>query len=667
MNFLNPWFAAGVAAVVIPALLVLYFLKLRRREELVPSTLLWRKAVQDLQVNAPFQRLRKSLLLLLQLLILALAVLALARPIIETTVADAERVVLLIDRSASMNAIEEDQSRLDRAKNQAALLAQTFNRRTDDWWSFLTFQGAAAQTQVMVIAFGEHAAVVSPYTTNTTELVHLIDSIAPTDERTDLREALNLAEAYMAPPTRLTSGMEDTPVSAASPARVVLISDGRIDNLDQVALTGEMSAIIVGEQQDNVGITTLRTQRNYEQPEILNVFLTVENFGPEPVATDVSLYIDGTLETVKSLQLAPPRPAGQPRADDDAPSAVPLAFQRPLDRGGVVEVRLSREDALAADNVARVVVAPPRRQRVLVVTSGNLFLDAVLRGLPLAERRFVTPAEYDQQRGQFETDGQSDFDVVIFDKVPPVDPPAGNFICLGTAPELPDLTLGEPLEPHTLIWWDETHPILRHVALDHVYVGESRPINAPDEAEVLIEGPAGPTLVRYSQDARQYLVLGFPIERSTWWSKPSFPVFVYNAIRYLGGGGEGDQGPVRPGATLRIPLPAGTDSVRLTRPDGQSVRLVPDAAGRAYYGGTNRVGLYRVSPGLEGRDAFAVNLEDRLESDIAPREQITVNAQPVAQMEMIKTETPEVWRWFVGAALVLLIVEWWIYNRKVML
>src|SRR5688500_49564 len=103
-TFLNPLAAAIAAAVVIPALLILYFLKLRRREMPVSSTLLWKKAIQDLQVNAPFQKLRRNLLLFLQLALLILLLLALARPIINFTPGAGKLAVILIDRSASMSA-----------------------------------------------------------------------------------------------------------------------------------------------------------------------------------------------------------------------------------------------------------------------------------------------------------------------------------------------------------------------------------------------------------------------------------------------------------------------------------------------------------------------------------------------------------------------------------
>src|SRR2546425_8629028 len=119
-TFLNAWTAALAGAIVVPSLLILYFLKLRRREMAVSSTLLWRKAIQDLQVNAPFQRLRRNLLLLLQLILLALLLLALSRPVSNYTPGPGKTTVILIDRSASMSAKDVDgHSRLDEAKRRA--------------------------------------------------------------------------------------------------------------------------------------------------------------------------------------------------------------------------------------------------------------------------------------------------------------------------------------------------------------------------------------------------------------------------------------------------------------------------------------------------------------------------------------------------------------------
>src|SRR5205085_7198208 len=125
-HFLNIWHAVLAAAIVVPSLLILYFLKLRRRELAVSSTLLWKKAIQDLQVNAPFQRLRRNLLLLLQMLLLLLLLLALSRPISNYTPGAGKMSVVLIDRSASMSTKDCDgHSRLDEAKKRAKALVET--------------------------------------------------------------------------------------------------------------------------------------------------------------------------------------------------------------------------------------------------------------------------------------------------------------------------------------------------------------------------------------------------------------------------------------------------------------------------------------------------------------------------------------------------------------
>ena len=64
MGFIAPLAAGIAAAIAVPALVSLYFLKLKRKRMVIPSTLLWQRAVQDLQVNAPFQKIKNNLVLL---------------------------------------------------------------------------------------------------------------------------------------------------------------------------------------------------------------------------------------------------------------------------------------------------------------------------------------------------------------------------------------------------------------------------------------------------------------------------------------------------------------------------------------------------------------------------------------------------------------------------
>src|SRR5690242_2392557 len=108
--------AWAVLAGIPVGIIALYFLKLRRRPVQVPSTLLWRRSLEDLHVNSLFQRLRKNLLLFLQVLAVLLAMLALSGPRMKGTVGAGQRYILAIDESASMGGTDVSSSRLERAK-----------------------------------------------------------------------------------------------------------------------------------------------------------------------------------------------------------------------------------------------------------------------------------------------------------------------------------------------------------------------------------------------------------------------------------------------------------------------------------------------------------------------------------------------------------------------
>src|SRR5229473_1307874 len=112
MNFFSPWSLLWLIPMA-TLIVVMYILKLRRKDVVVSSTFLWRQVIRDVQANAPFQKLRRNLLLLLQLIIAALIIFALARPFLRFSGIGGRNIVIIVDTSASMQSTDVAPSRLE--------------------------------------------------------------------------------------------------------------------------------------------------------------------------------------------------------------------------------------------------------------------------------------------------------------------------------------------------------------------------------------------------------------------------------------------------------------------------------------------------------------------------------------------------------------------------
>lgn len=676
MKFLDPTTIAVAAALTIPPLVALYFLKLKRAVRVVPSTLLWKKAIEDLRVNAPFQRLRKSLLLLLQLLVLVLAALALGKPMFQAAETHEGTLILLIDQSASMSVMEKDgATRLDLAREQAKNVVDAMS---DD-------------ARAMVIAFSDRAAVVGSFDTDKQAIKRKIDSIEQTQSTTSLTEAITLAEAYS---QNLIIGGEapgsdvGAPISAAPSASVFLFSDGRIEDSEQTPFRhidpANMRITSIGERSDNVGILHMAARRNYERPNFLEVTAGVRNFGSAPVAADATLYIDGRNVDVQTLQLPPAirpadeTPSGAGDADAVDPGVQIVVFdQIEYGGGGVVEVVLKVDDALPADDRAWSVIDPPRRLRVLLVSPDFLFLENVLETLE-AELVKMSPAQYENAgENEIAAENRSLFDVVIFDRHSTERLSQGNYFFWGAAPQIEGVTLGDPIRNEILFDWDETHPILRYIAVETVDVAEWFALKLPPEAKLIIDGETTPVMAHLTRNASQYLISAFSLVvrddqgatrfNTDWPTKLDFVIFMQNAVQFLASNQSliGKRSVV-PGEPLTLLPPAGAESVNITRPDGTIDEIGIGGQQSIHYGRTRQVGVYRVAPAVQGQDAFAVNLFSQVEGNIAPVETLTVGAEGARpQAASVEVNKPA-WRYLLLALLVLLLLEWVVYNRRVM-
>ncbi len=520
MEFLTPMIGLYAAAATVPLLLLLYFLKLRRQEMLVSSTLLWKRAVQDLQVNAPFQKLRRNLLLLLQLLTLAAILLALTGPVLALRRGPGQRFVLLIDRSASMNATDVEPTRLDAAKKQAKVFIESMRGGSALSWR-------DQSDHAMVIAFDQRASVVCSFTADKRQLMTRIDAIEPSDGVSRLGEAVTVARAFAQ-----SSGAEAAGGSAVKSAQLVLFSDGRIADLDGIVVgADELVFHRIGESRDNVGVTAMNARRSYERPEEVEVFASIENFGTEPVTRDVQLSIGGNVQAVRSVTVPPCEMESGDKPF--SPGQTTLNFSLTHGEAGVLEVCQLGADSLSCDDAAWSVLDPPKRLAVLLVTQGNPVLESALKACPIARFDPCTPAGFDAMDPVAFTAGQQ-YDVVVLDNHVPAHLPPCRYLVFGPPPGGIDANSPRELENQLIIDWRSQHPVLQYVNMTNLFAARSHCLELPRDAEVLAEFNESPAVAVLHRRGGTFLLVNFDILQSNWPFEPSFVLFCYNALSYLG-------------------------------------------------------------------------------------------------------------------------------------
>lgn len=665
-RFLNIGPAALAAAIVVPSLLVLYFLRLRRRELPIASTLLWKKAIQDLQVNAPFQKLRKNLLLLMQLLLLALLLLALARPITFFTPGPGTTTVIIIDRSASMASPDiEGRTRLDEAKRRAKELINAMDRN-----------GTA-----MIIAFDDRAETVQPWTGDAAALRMAIDSIKTSDRKSRLKQAYQLAEAQTHfNPDQLRSNVE--------PPDVYVFSDGRVLDANELSISGNLKYEKVGtDKAGNIAIVSLDAKRNYERLNEVQVFARLANYGAEPVSVDVELWIspidpaDPSADSSQMggahvLKLLPERWTDEQRAEAEKQGIVPPAgveFKLDLPTAAVIRVeqKAKQGDHLLADDSAQVVVPPPKPLSVLLVTEGNQYIEQVLGSAQLKDFTILAPKDYESKQPK-------DHDVLVFDRyVPTYMPDSGNFIwigCIGPNLKLkPTLDNGQQvMADYTgVLDWNRDHAILRYVPLRQIYTMEAMKFDMPLESEVLVEGIKAPLMILHREGRSMHLVITFDTLQSNWPLLRSWPLFWYYALQYMALGSDLDvRQSLEPGATPRIPranlVRSGTSlkSIRLSGPGFSRDLPIPETGDFALPP-LDTVGVYKLDPIVPQYERIAVNLLDSNESNLIPVDRPPGNIGQATSLTGGKSRL-ELWWWLVACgAIPLLLLEWWVYTRRV--
>lgn len=611
---------ALLGLLILPIIIAFYMLRLRRRDVPIGSTFLWQQLIHDVEANAPWQRLRFSWLLLLQLLIALAVVLAAARPFSQAPSALAANVVLIVDTSASMNATDPEGPRIGLARDAARAIIDELP------------QGG----RVTVVAADGTAHVLVSETDERSEAFDAIDGISASQLPGDLTDAFALASALAA---------------RDADSSVVVVTDAGGDGLPVVGIGAPIRVVRVGSSDANQALAALSVARRSGGAQ-LEAFVAVSNPSGVEVTRRLELYADDALVDAREMTI----PAG--RRAEAIVGTVPASAR-------VVEARIAGEDALLTDDRAFALVPSDAPIRTLIVSPGNTYLEQAFALLPRLEVYAVAPDAYADALDEA-AEAQTPYGLVIFDRWQPDAPPDAAALYLGPDGGGSWGTAGETIDTPAIGATNADEPVLRYVDLSTVHVGRARALTLAAGMRPVVATPVGSPLLAIGRvDGRATAVLAFALGESDLPLQVAFPLLVSNLADALVPA-EGGVLPASAGLGTPIALALDPAVSSVTVSDGATSQIVPLTGGHGTLPGAERIGIREVfdaDGALVGR--VAANLFSAGESDIAPGDaQRITDMGRVTSGETDDGTTRAEWWWPIAlAVLALLLVEWVLFHR----
>ena len=316
MSFLRPM--AFIGLVIIPMILALYFFKRKSTEVKVSSVFLWNIAQSDLKASKSMQKLRKNLLMFLQLLGAFFCVLAMTSPYI-TAENDINKYNIVIDNSISMSAQTEDTTRLDMAKADAVNLV-----RSSATGSIFTVTQLNSTSAVLV--------------SNSEDKDQVIEAIE------------GIEQSYVPVDYDIIQWQDED-------SNTVFFSDRSLEGT---------STYVYGEAFDNCGIVSLTTDASGDS---IRTLAKVKNFGSASAQKRINLYVNGELYESEDVVLSP----------DETKDII---FTRYEGNSGEISASLDPSDGFVADDTAYGVVNTEAQIKVLLSGDVDPFLERAFGAIP---------------------------------------------------------------------------------------------------------------------------------------------------------------------------------------------------------------------------------------------------------------------------------------------
>jgi len=599
-------------------LIIFYFLKLRRPQLEIPSLALWRSVLNDRRVNSPFQRFKRNLLLLLQVLLLCCLATAAMQPFWPSGADRATFLPVLIDTSASMGALDtaDGESRLEAAKAEVRRLIDNL------LWG----------QRLSLIAVSSTARAVTEFTDNRRVLYDALDRLQVTPVVSRLEDGLRMTQALAR-----TVHIET----------VVLYTDGNVPPEVDFDLPFQLNFQKLPAAGPNIGITAVNARRAGGS---WDVFARIDGSETAQISADVELLQNGV-------------PAGSERISLDPGQSQRIVFHVESEGASSLEIRLKPEsfDSLASDNVAYLDL-PIGRPLTIYCPPELASYRHALTGLK-------DVLVYPDQDGKA---GPIDYDLIITDRKSDLEIEARTAMFVGIVPDDAARLIEVKDEGAAVIDWQRSAPLLQHVLLSGLQIAENPTSKegARDRDfeelgyEILAQGRAGPLILKKDASGRPTYYLLFHTDRSTLPYRVGFPILVANMIEIAQL--QAGLTEVRGQATgmLAPRLLAADTKFQIVDPNGDTFDAHSNADGVLQGVAAPLVGRYSIREGGREVASTGVSLLTAVESGLATVDRLQFRELAIgAAGTQLKTDRP-LWPYFALAGFLLLLVEWWYFQKR---
>lgn len=599
-----PW--GLLALLAVPVIIILYLLKQKYEEYITSSLYLWQNALQDVEANAPWQRLKKNILMFLQILAVILLALILSEPFNQSGNNKDGAVMLVMDCSLSMQSTDINPSRFEAARRDAVKLVEA----------------CGTGTEYSVIASGSTPYIVLHQVSDRNKVIQEINGLKVTDAAEDLEGTAELVHSL---------------IRENSEIQVSWFGDGTNPITDD-----NVRYYSYDRNGDNYAVTLL-SQRRLENSQEMTALSRIANFSLQDAELDVSLYTDGSFFDARRVMV------GAGESESLYWMEIPESVSR-------LECRIDTEDILEKDNIAGVMVYSNKVRKVLLATEKNIFLEKVLSLMPNLDIYRIGMEDVNEMKG---------YDLYIFDGEMPEKLPEDGHIILFHPPENEYFSLAGASE-YTEIR-STKHTLYNNLKQDISFSAmKTNLYKLPEWGNTIMENDEGVTAFEGYLDKKRIMVFGFDLHETNLPVQPFFPVIMTRTVQELLPGDSNEISAVNAGDSIELSIDPEAREVFIITPDGNKTCIAPPFPVTAF-DETTQIGTYILEQQLENetmQQLFFVNAPSEREFVLSGT---TASAQQDSETRQDR-KTPGgqslkmILLWLL---LAIFIIEWWVYTNGI--